>query len=534
MFRKLYLVLSLLIAASMLLAACGGGAATPAPEHPAATSAQVATESPAATSAPAATQMPAASAPVATLVLWVDAVKAPVFSKISADFLAKYNVKIDIQITNFGDILTKFQTAAPAGNGPDIIVVPHDQAATLVANGLVAPIDLGDKKSSFLQRALDAFTYDGKLYAMPYVVENNGLFYNKKLVTDLPKTWEDLMATGKALQDAKKATYCLGFGSNNYHLYPVFTSYGGYIFGKDAKGNYNPADLGIDNAGFIKASQFLQDSVKSGCLSANVDGSVALKLFTDGQLPFYISGPWDLPALAASGVSYGITGFPSNGSPFAGVQGFLVNSKSPNVLLAQTFLTDYIATDDVMTQIQNAELKASAFKPVFDKITNPDILALGLAGNNSVPMPAIPAMGSVWGAWSDAMTLIFQGKQTADAALKDAGKKIRDVIANPLTGMVNVPGDWQDQIAGCGGQWKPDCKDTAMTKSADGKSYTAGPFKLKKGDYLVKAALDGAWTTSYGVDGKAGGDNIKFSLPADGTVSFSWDTTSHILTITVK
>ncbi len=532
MFRKLYLILSLFVAASMLLAACGAGAATPAPEQPAA---PAATEAPVATEATAATEAPAA--PAATLVLWVDAVKAPVFAKISEDFLAKYNVKIDIQITNFGDILTKFQTAAPAGNGPDIIVVPHDQAASLVANGLVAPIDLGDKKSSFLPRALDAFTYDGKLYAMPYAVENNGLFYNKKLITDLPKTWEDLMVAGKALVDAKKATYCMGFGSNNYHLYPVFTAYGGYIFGKDANGNYNPSDLGIDNDGFIKASQFLQDSVKSGCLSENVDGSVALKLFTDGQLPFYITGPWDLPALHASGVDYGITGFPSDGSPFAGVQGFLVNAKSPNVLLAQTFLTDYIATDDVMTQIQNAELKASAFKPVFDKLTDPDILALGQAGTNAQPMPAIPAMGSVWGAWGDAMTLIFQGKQTAEEALKDAGKKIRDVIANPLTGMVNVPGSYQNQ-AGCGdadaGNWKPDCAATAMKKSDDGKSYVSGPFKLKAGDYEVKVALDGSWTTNYGVDGKAGGDNVKFSLTADGEVSFSWDIETHVLTVSTK
>lgn len=531
MIRKLFLALSVLVVASMLLTACGGG--TPATQAPAATEAP-ATEAPAATTAP--TEAPPAE-PVATLVMWVDATKAPVFKQVADEFLAKYNVKVDIQVTDFGQIRDKFQTAAPTGNGPDIIIVPHDQAGVLVSNGLVAPIDLGDKKASFLQPTLDAFTIDGKLYGMPYAVENVALFYNKDLVSDLPNTWEDLMAAGKKLQDEQKATYCLGFGSPDYHLFSVYTAFGGYIFGKDAQGNYNPQDVGLDSNGFIKAVQFLDESVKNGCLSPTIDGATALKLFTDGKEPFFITGPWDLESIKTSKIPYGMTTFPSNGAPFSGVQGFMLNAKSQNLLLAQSFLTEYIATDEVMTQLQVGGNRPSAYKPVFDKISDPDLLAFGQAGANSQPMPAIPAMGAVWANWGTAITLVFQGKQAPDAALQDAAKKIRDVIANPLTGMVNVPGSYQNQ-AGCGdgdaGNWKPDCAATAMTKSDDGKTYLSGPFKLKAGDYEVKVALDGAWTTNYGVDGKAAGDNIKFSLAADGEVSFSYDPETHILTVTTK
>ena len=117
--------------------------------------------------------------------------------------------------------------------------------------------------------------------------------------------------------------------------------------------------------------------------------------------------------------------------------------------------------------------------------------------------------------------------------MKEAAKKIRDPIANPLTGMVNVPGSYQAK-AGCAGDWDPTCKVTAMAKNADGTAWVSGPFKIPAGDYEVKVALDGAWTTNYGVDGKAGGDNIKFSLAADGEVSFSWDPTTFVLTVTAK
>jgi peptide/nickel transport system substrate-binding protein len=56
--KKFYILLTLVVAASMLLAACGGSA--PAAEKPAATNAPAATEAPAATKAPAATEAPAA------------------------------------------------------------------------------------------------------------------------------------------------------------------------------------------------------------------------------------------------------------------------------------------------------------------------------------------------------------------------------------------------------------------------------------------------------------------------------------------
>ncbi len=67
-----------------------------------------------------------------------------------------------------------FQVAAPLGEGPDIIVIAHDQAGTLVSNGLLAPVDLGDKTADFAPKALEACTFDGVLYCMPYATENLG------------------------------------------------------------------------------------------------------------------------------------------------------------------------------------------------------------------------------------------------------------------------------------------------------------------------------------------------------------------------
>jgi hypothetical protein len=69
-----------------------------------------------------------------------------------------------------------------------------------------------------------------------------------------------------------------------------------------------------------------------------------------------------------------------------------------------------------------------------------------------------------------------------------------------------------------------------MTKGEDGK-WTSGPFSLKAGDYEVKVALDGSWTTNYGSDGGQDGPNYTFTLAADGDVSFVFDPETKLLEI---
>jgi len=116
--------------------------------------------------------------------------------------------------------------------------------------------------------------------------------------------------------------------------------------------------------------------------------------------------------------------------------------------------------------------------------------------------------------------------------MKEGADKIRALIANPLTGMVNVPGAYQAQ-AGCPGDWQPECAVTAMKMGDDGK-YHSGPFTLKAGDYEFKVALDGTWTTNYGSDGVQDGPNYKITLAADGSVEFVYDPATKLVEAIIK
>ncbi|MCJ7568467.1 MAG: hypothetical protein MUO58_13085, partial [Anaerolineales bacterium] len=76
----------------------------------------------------------------------------------------------------------------------------------------------------------------------------------------------------------------------------------------------------------------------------------------------------------------------------------------------------------------DADPRAPAFLSVREKIDDPDIAAFALAGANGLPMPAIPAMSSVWEAWGNAESLVITLQLSADEAFSDAAAQVRTLI----------------------------------------------------------------------------------------------------------
>ena len=521
--KKLVTLFSFIVVLGLLLSACGGAPATSAPAatEPAATEA-AATE-PAATEAP--TTAPEAEA---TLKIWADDTRTPILLELADDFRAAYNVELVVEdLGVVQDIRTPMITAAPAGEGPDIFVGVHDWLGAMVESGLVTPIKLEDKKDEFVPLALEAFTYtDGQLHGVPYATENLGFFYNTDLVTEPPTTWDEMLEIGRTLKADGKVQYAIAIaGDPGYNSLPMQTSFGGYIFGQDESGNWNPDDVGLDSEGMIESVTWMKGAVDEGLMPNTTDYETGHQLFETGQIPFLMAGPWALDRIRSSKVPYAVTKSPDDGAPFLGVQGFMVNAFSENILLAQTFLTEYVATEEIMQKIYETGLRPSAFKSVLEKTDDPDLLAMGQI-DNAIPMPNIPEMGSVWSAWNNGITLGITGEQTPEESMTDAASQVRDLIKGALAGMVNLPGSYQD-VAGCGAEWDPACEATAMKQGDDGL-YTL-TVQIPAGDYEFKVALDGAWTVNYGSDGAQDGPNYAISLPADSTVTFTYNPESHMV-----
>lgn len=392
-------------------------------------------------------------APVAAqdagLVIWADDTRAPILEELGAAFEAEFGVPVTVQELGFGDIRDGFKTAGPAGEGPDIIIGAHDWLGELVTNGLLSPIDLGDAAELFAPAALAAFTVDGELYGVPYATENVAFFYNPELVETPPTTWDEVKSISEQLVADGVSQYgYIRQDGDPYHFFPIQTAFGGYVFGQDEVGNYVASDLGIDNEGSIAALAWYQSMVEAGLQPTGVDYDVMHALFESGDAAMMITGPWALERIRTSGVPYEVAVIPAGtdgaGKPFLGVQGFMISAFSQNAILAEAFLLDFVASEELQVTVANAEgvestgtpmellgaSRPSAFLPALEMATDPDFPKFAAAGAEALAMPSIPEMSSVWSAWGDAITLVTQGQIGAEEAFTTAAEQIRTLIGS--------------------------------------------------------------------------------------------------------
>lgn len=356
------------------------------------------------TSDDASASAPAESA--GTLTVWVDDTRSGPVKEVATKFEEEKGVTVKLVQKDFGEIRDDFISQAPTGQGPDVVVGAHDWLGKLVQNGVVAPIELGDKAADFLPVSTQAMSYEGTLYGLPYSVENIALVKNKSLVADAtPATFDELVAQAKAVgtdysvliqQDEKTG--------DPYHLYPLQTSFGAPVFGTTGDGAYDATQLGLDSDGGRAFAAYVSKLGAEGVLNTSVSGDVAKEAFIAGKAPYMITGPWNVGDFVNAGIDVAIEKVPSAGGqpsqPFVGVQGFFISSKSENALLANEFVVNYLGTKDVQLAMYEAGGRAPALQSALDEIgSDPVVAGFAEVGKDGVPMPSIPAMDTVWSDW---------------------------------------------------------------------------------------------------------------------------------------
>ena len=352
----------------------------------------------------------------ASLTIWVDENRQPAVEAAAAAFEEETGAQVELVVKNFEDIRADFIAQVPTGEGPDITVGAHDWLGALVTAGVVNTVDLGDKAAEFEQVGLDAFSYDGQLYGLPYALEAVALVQNTALVgTEAPATWDDMIAAGQA--SGAEMPVVINVNSptgDGYTSYGLQTSFGAPIFVQDESGSYT-SDLGFAGEEGFGFAQWLSDQATAGYYDFDVTYDINISLFSEGKAAYTIQGPWAISAFQEAGIDVAVNPIPSAGgqtaSPFVGVQGFYVSSQSENALLANEFLTTYMATEEAQQALYDADPRIPAFKSVAAKAAEDPVIAGFIASANAgVPMPNIPEMGDVWEFWNAAEAKIIQGE----------------------------------------------------------------------------------------------------------------------------
>ncbi len=176
----------------------------------------------------------------------------------------KNGVEVAVDIVSMNDLQTIAATAVETGAGPDIIEI-NQGTAHLYAEKLVDASsvcnDLASRFGGYYAAAEEACKVNGKWMSVPRFFAPHAINYRTDLFKKVgfetpPKTYDDLLAVGKALVDAKLPP--IGFpvshavGDGNDWNYALLWSFGGSDVAKDGK------TVAIDSAQTRAALAYMQ------------------------------------------------------------------------------------------------------------------------------------------------------------------------------------------------------------------------------------------------------------------------------------
>ena len=325
----------------------------------------------------------------------------------------------------------KFQAAAGAGKGPDIFCWPHDRVGEWAKSGLIVPVQPPRRiRDEIEASAWQAFTWRGKVWGYPLAIEAIGLIYNKALVKTPPATWDDVFALDKALapQGAKAILwpYAMSFFS-----WPVLAGPGGFVFGRNAQGEYDPSVVGVNNEGALAGAQLLDRLVREGLMPRGARYSDMEAQFAAGKVAMMISGPWAWDNVKKKRIDFGVAAVPAlNGKPakpFVGVLGCMITAPSKIKDIAREFLENHLLRiEGLKTVSADVPLGTPANKAYYAELAgDPNIRATMDNARAGEPIPNIPETGRFFPAMDAALEALSQGRQSPKAALDGAAARMK-------------------------------------------------------------------------------------------------------------
>lgn len=383
MFKKLLPIISVLMIAAFILAACGTPA-TPAP----ATEAPVA---PAATEAP--TEAPTA-ATVTEVTLWHaygtgSAEEAALTKLLAQAAIDMPDIKINVLQVPFNDIFNKYRTDVAAGSGPDMFVAPNDSLGDDSRANLVADItDLAKGKlDGVSQLGIDGMTVDGKLYGIPESMKALAFWYNTDMLKTPPATTDDLL---KLMQGGTPISFSYGC----YQDYGFFSAFGGNIF-DDKWTVVADQGTGVSDA-MTWLNTIYQISKKNSWPKTDTDG---LAPFTEGKMAGITNGNWAMGDYKkALGDKLAVAPLPAGpkgpAKPMLGIDGFYFNPNSQNkeaALKVALYLTNAKSQTVMMNEAGHVPVRTDV------TITDPLIKGLVTAFNTGATIrPQVPQLNLYW------------------------------------------------------------------------------------------------------------------------------------------
>ncbi len=340
-------------------------------------------------------------------------------------------IRVDILAVPSEAFRQKLTSAVPHDNGPDLFIAPHEAAAEWAGTNIIAPaiFPAALPPSTFPETAIDAVTYDDRVWAVPLAFKSLALFYNRALVDRVPADLEAMALRGAEVAEIPFA-YEVG---NFYHHAAFFHAFGGRIFGDDGRGPVN-----LETAGTRDSFGFVKDLVDAGVVPPEADGALIANLFNTGKTAFVFNGPWFMGEIRPS-VDYGVAPLPTIPGvgplqPFLTVESLYRAARSKASDKAVAKVVAAVAGLEGSVVRATVGRQVVAYRPAHEDpriARDPTLAAFVKQAAAAVPMPNRPEMSAVWEPANRSLRAVIRGSSVPGVAAARAQQEVGFYLRPP-------------------------------------------------------------------------------------------------------
>lgn len=321
-----------------------------------------------------------------------------------------------------------FQTASLANAAPELLWTVSDHLGPFTAADLIQPVDKLVDLTQYVTSATDAVkSPDGQTWGVPISNGNHlMLLYNKSLMPTPPANTDELLSMGADFLAANPGKYPLVFNQTEaFWFVPWLGGFNGKVFAADG---VTPT---LDTPEMVAALQFLADIKAAGIIPLESDYDVSDAMFKEGTAAMIINGDWSLGGYKeALGDSLGVAPIPQVSAtgtypaPYTSGVFFMIpkgleGDKLDAVIDFMKFATDKENQVDMVTKLTRLPALKEALSDAV--ITNDPILS-GSAAQMSygTPMPTVLEMRCVWDGIKPELLPVYAGTETAEIGAANA------------------------------------------------------------------------------------------------------------------
>ena len=222
------------------------------------------------------------------------------------------NVEIELQSSSYKEYWTKIEASAAGGTAPDVMWMNVLHLDSYTDAGILAEMDDAiaegglELEGNFPPSLIDAYTRDGKMYAIPKDFDTNALFYNKDIFDKAGVAYPTDDWTMEDLNNCCQELLDKGLDDNVYPFacpvdfqtwyYQTVYACGGYILNDDA------TETGYDQQGTYDGIQCWIDMIDKGYSPsyADITDTGADARFESGHLAMILAGSYMIAEYVAN------------------------------------------------------------------------------------------------------------------------------------------------------------------------------------------------------------------------------------------